>query len=70
MKRFTIVSRDKGNYTIPVIEKRSFDSPFYLGSYCADNGSLWTSLDDGKHIFTNEEDAKNRLKEIIADLFA
>lgn len=70
MKRFTIVSRKKGNYTIPVIEERSFDSPFFLGSYCADNGSLWTSLEDGKHIFEKKEDAENRLREIIEELFA
>lgn len=54
---------------IPVIEERYFNSPFFLGSYCADNGTLWVNLDDEKNIFKNKKDAENRLQEVIKELF-
>ena len=68
-KRYTIVPKVKGKFIIPVIQTRYFDSPKKLGSYCADNGTLWTSLDDGERIFEDEELAKLKLQELISYLF-
>jgi len=70
MKRYTISTKKVGQYTFPQIVVRHFNSPFKWGAYCADNGSLWTNLDDGKNIFANKKDAENRLKEIVAEIVA
>jgi hypothetical protein len=74
MKRYAIRSKQKEigyiKFTVPTIEVLHFNSPFFLGSWCADNGTLWTCLDDGKNIFENENEAKERLAEIIKELFA
>jgi hypothetical protein len=69
MKRHVIVSKKKGEYTIPVIETREFLFPKKLGSYCAEDGSLWVSLNDGKTIFEDESLAKIKLQETLRDLF-
>jgi len=68
-KRFVIVAKRRGDYIIPVIETREFACPKKLGSYCAEDGSLWTSLDDGKKIFASETEAANKLADILRDLF-
>ena len=70
MKRFVIVSKRKGPYIIPALETREFNYPKKLGSYCAENGELYTSLDDGKRIFEDESKAKIKLDEIIKALFS
>ena len=74
MKRYAIRSKQKEigyiKFAVPVIEVLHFNSPFFLGSWCADNGTLWPCLDDGKNIFENENEAKERLAEIIKELFA
>jgi hypothetical protein len=69
MKRYVLVTKQKGKYTIPVIETREFYYPKRLGSYCADDGSLWVSLSDGKSIFEEESLAKIKLQETLRDLF-
>ena len=68
-KRYVIVPRRKGKYIIPVIEERVFNSPMRFGSYCAEDGTLWTSLNDGVHIFEDQILAKNKLTEVIEQLF-
>lgn len=69
MERFVIVPKTKGDYIVPVIKRLSFDSPKELGSYCANDGSLWVSLNDGKHIFEDEAQAKIQLGNLIDELF-
>jgi hypothetical protein len=66
--RFTISEKRKGNWVVPAVSRRVFDSPKRLGSWCADNGSLWTSLNDGKTIFESEDEACRKLREIQLDL--
>lgn len=70
MKRFVIVPKRVGEYCIPVIEIRTFNSPKWLGAYCADNGSLWPTLDDGKNIFENESDAIKELQKLRESLYS
>jgi hypothetical protein len=70
MKRYTISTKIKGEYRLPVIKERIFNSPFRFGAYCADDGTLWTSLDDGKNIFKTYDEAYDRLQEIIKELLA
>jgi hypothetical protein len=67
--RYTIESKKIGNYIIPCVKTRVFFSPKRLGAYCADNGSLWTSLNDGKSIFEDEQAALEKLEEIKKSLF-
>ena len=69
MKRFVIVAKKRGAYVVPVIETRDFNSPKKLGSYCAEDGSLWVSLNDGERIFEDESLAKIQLSTLIGDLF-
>jgi hypothetical protein len=69
MKRFVITQQIKGKYVIPVIKTLEFNSPKKLGSYCADNGSLWVTLDDGVNIFKDETLAKTQLNNLISELF-
>jgi hypothetical protein len=73
MKRFVITAKSKEirfiEFVVPSIKELQFNSPMELGSYCAHDGSLWTSLDDGKSIFEDENKAKDRLAEIIQELF-
>ena len=73
MKRFVITAKSKEirfiKFVVPCIKELQFNSPMKLGSYCANDGSLWTSLDDGKSIFEDENKAKDRLAEIIQELF-
>ncbi len=72
MKRFAIVTQVKeiGHYrfVIPVIKTLYFTSPKRMGAYCADNGTLWTEIDDGKWIFADKEKAEMRLTEIMEEL--
>ena len=70
MKRYAITEKRKKGYIIPTIAELFFDSPFHLGSYCASNGSLWVSLDDGKSIFKTKAEAEARLQEIITELLS
>jgi hypothetical protein len=70
MKRFVILPERKGKYIIPAIKELFFNSPKGRdGYYCADNGMLFKSLNDGQHIFADEIIAKNKLQELIKDLF-
>jgi hypothetical protein len=70
MKRFIIIPKKKGKFVIPVLETREFNSPKKLGSYCASDGSLWTTLDDGENIFENEESAKRQLRKVVTELYS
>lgn len=67
--RYTIESKKIGKYIIPCMQTRIFSSPKRLGAYCADNGSLWTSLNDGKTIFEGKDAALEKLEEIKKSLF-
>lgn len=67
--RYTLESKKIGQYIIPCVQTRVFLSPKRLGAYCADNGSLWTSLDDGKTIFSDKTAALGKLEEIKKSLF-
>lgn len=69
-RRFVIVPKRKGEYVIPVIETRTFDSPKFLGSYCSDKGDLWTTLNDGVRIFEDESLAKSALNKLIHELIS
>jgi hypothetical protein len=69
MKRFVIVAKRKGDYVVPVVETREFTSPKKLGSYCAEDGSLWISLYDGVKIFEDEAEARTVLNKILQHLF-
>ena len=75
MKRFAITEKIKivghNKLVIPVINVLYFNFPVRTGSYyCADNGTLWSNINDGQWIFDDENDAKKRLAEIIEELFA
>ena len=57
MKRFVIRPKACGGFNrfvLPTIETLDFSFPIKFGGYCANDGSLWSSLDDGKWIFKTE----------------